>query len=366
MALVPQEARAIFPSDSLLDHIPALIHEIGKFVADPPAEDIAANTLVLSKARELGQLRHAQQASLHQVLREYDLLGDVLEEFVIAETLSLVPVPALSECVESWRHVGRAVRVLMQVTAGTFITQYTETLTEQGQRLDRFNRAIGHELRNVLGTLQFGATLLNADAATDDAQRRRLAVTMSRTTDRALKIIRSFERLPRSGILADKPTEQTVDVAELVGEVFRQLQEMAEAKDVTLRNSGGNVRVYLDTGALELILINLVANGIKYADPEKSSRLVEVVVEERDESAEIRVMDNGIGIPPQSISQVFGRFVRVHPHLDATLGVDGTGLGLSIVEECVASLGGAIHVESDEHVRTVFTLTLPKKLPPLA
>jgi signal transduction histidine kinase len=366
MALVPQEARAIFPSESLLDHIPGLIQEIGKFVADPSSENISANTIVLSKARELGQLRHAQQASLHQVLREYDLLGDVLEEFVLAEALSLVPEPSMSECVESWRHVGRAVRVLMQVTAGTFIANYTETVTEQAQRLDRFNRAISHELRNVLGTLHFGAALLKGEAGADETHRDRLAVTMARTTERALKIIRSFERLPRSGILADKPTEQTITLTELIDEVFRQLQEMADAKSVALEQHGSHVRVHLDTGTLELILINLVANGIKYADPEKPSRSVSVLVEERDDEIEIRVEDNGIGIPAESISQVFGRFVRVHQHLDSTLGIDGTGLGLSIVEECVAALGGGIRLESEEHVRTVFTLTVPKKLPLLS
>ena len=78
VALVPVEARSVFPSDLLLDHIPGLIDEIGKFVADPAEEDIAARTIVIDKARELGQLRHQQQASLHQVLREYDLLGEIL------------------------------------------------------------------------------------------------------------------------------------------------------------------------------------------------------------------------------------------------------------------------------------------------
>ena len=46
---------------------------------------IAANTAILDKARELGALRHGQRASLHQVLREYQLLGGVLVNFVLEE-----------------------------------------------------------------------------------------------------------------------------------------------------------------------------------------------------------------------------------------------------------------------------------------
>lgn len=365
IALVPVESRAVFPTDLLLDHIPGLIEEIGKYLAEPAEEDISARTIVISKARELGQFRHRQQASLHQVLREYDLLGEVLDEFVIEQTNELFPAPSLADCLQAWRHVGRAVRVLMQITAGTFITEYTETVTEQGKRLDRFNRAIGHELRNVLGTLQFGAALLATESATDDAQRQRLAATVRRTTDRALKIVRSFERLPRSGILADKPTEQTVELPELIQEVFRQLQEMADARQVELRSTFEPLLVHLDTGALELVLINLVANAIKYSDQRKAVRYVEIEVDGRDDHFEIRVRDNGIGIPREALTKVFERFVRAHSHLDGELGIEGTGLGLAIADECVKALGGEISLDSEEGTGTTFTLRIPKKLPPL-
>ena len=52
--LLPVEARAVFPSDSLLDHIPALILEISAYLRNPEDEAIVANTAILEKARELG------------------------------------------------------------------------------------------------------------------------------------------------------------------------------------------------------------------------------------------------------------------------------------------------------------------------
>jgi len=73
--VIPVDAREVFPTESLLDHIPALILEISAYLRAPEDAAIAANTAILDKARELGALRHTQRASLHQVLREYQLLG---------------------------------------------------------------------------------------------------------------------------------------------------------------------------------------------------------------------------------------------------------------------------------------------------
>lgn len=365
VALLPVDAQSIFASHLLLDHIPGLIEEIGKYVAAPSSEDIAAKGFVVDKARELGQLRHKQQASLHQVLREYDLLGEILEQFVIDETRAFAGGVTAVDSLEIGRRLNRAVRVLMQITAGTFIAEYTETITEQSTRLDRFNRSVSHELRNVLGALQFGAALLDEGSGLAMARRRQIVANVRRNSERAIKIIRSFERLPRSGIMADSPSEQLVDVADLVREVFRQLAEMAEARGVELRASGDFPALYLDTGALELILINLASNAIKYSDPAKSQRFVEVVGIPHEQDHEIQVIDNGLGIPADAAGRVFARFTRAHAELDAQLGVDGSGLGLSIVEECVKAMTAEVRFESHEGQGTTFRLIIPRKLPPI-
>ena len=364
VALVPVEPNSVFSTSVLLDHIPSLIEEIGKYVSAPADEDIAAKTIVIDKARELGELRHRQQASVHQVLREYDLLAEVIEEFLIEKTRTLGLAPEPAECLEISRRVGRAVRVLMQITAVKFVSEYMETITDQAQRLDRFNRAISHELRNVLGTLQFGAALFENGAATHNhAELQRLGPIVGRNVERAVKIIRSFERLPRTGIVADKPSEQVVQITELVQEVFRQLQDMSEARGVELRVATSPAALYVDSGALELVVMNLVSNAIKYSDKNKPERFATVAGENRDGMYVISVRDNGIGIPDHATATVFDRFVRAHPHLDDELGVEGTGLGLAIVDECVRSLRGEITFESQEGVGTTFVLTIPKKLP---
>jgi len=367
VTLLPVDPQAVFSTQQLLDHIPSLIEEIGKYVAAPADEDIAAKAVVVGKARELGQLRHQQQASLHQVLREYDLLAEILEHFVIEETRMFAGSVSAVDALDVSRRVHRAVRVLMQITAGTFIAQYTDTITEQATRLDRFNRAVSHELRNVMGTVHFGAQLLEHEMVGLDRERRdQIIASLGRNSQRAIKIIRSFERLPRSGIMSDSPSEQLVETGEIVQEVFRQLRDMADARGVELRAGGDFPTLYLDSGALELILINLVSNAIKYADANKAVRYVVIRSQDRDDGFELVVEDNGLGIPAAAVEKVFERFTRAHAEMDAQLGIDGTGLGLSIVEECVRAIGGQIALTSKETEGTTFTILVPKKLPPLA
>jgi len=60
--LLQSDPSEVFPGHDLLDHIPALLDEIAEYVRTPADEEIAANSAVVSKARELGILRHQQQA----------------------------------------------------------------------------------------------------------------------------------------------------------------------------------------------------------------------------------------------------------------------------------------------------------------
>ena len=115
-----------------------------------------------------------------------------------------------------------------------------------------------------------------------------------------------------------------------------------------------------DPAQLELVLMNLVTNAIKYSDPAKSPRYVEVAsVAARPEAAHtICVRDNGIGIPSSMIDAVFARSVRAHADRDAELGTEGAGLGLAIALDSVQALGGTIQVESIDGEGTSFYVNL--------
>ncbi len=355
MHLLPVDARDIFPTDSLLDHIPALIVEISAYLQHPEEDVIASNTAIIEKAQELGALRHAQQASLHQLLREYQVLSGILVTFVLEEMqrLGARPSPAESAMVVSKLH--QAVNVLSQSTVESFVSLYTRTIAEQNDRLEQFTRMAAHEWRQPLSALHTGTTLLG-QADLDPPSARRTIEILQRNVSRLIDLTHKLEAVARIEPSHDNAVVQTVEVTTVVEEAARQLREMADARGVEIRVSNGLPRLAVDVGRLELVFVNLLSNAIKYCDPAKPVRYVEVTGHEKDDRCLIVVRDNGLGIPQDALTSIFRRFTRAHPQRDE---ISGLGLGLSIVEDCVRMLGGTVQVESTEGVGSSFALTLP-------
>ena len=355
----------VFPSDKLLDHIPVLIAEIAAYLRAPADEEIAANAAVIDKARELGILRHEQRASVHQLLREYELLGELLEDFVTEETERLDLRPTPRACFDVLRRITHATRILMRTTIDTFVSEYTTTIQERNERIRSFNRMASHELRTPLGTLLFAAAMLEKDVVQRDPQRMaRISSTISSNVERLSRLVTNLERLTRLTETLDVPSQQETDLQSLGHEVAQQLEEMAAPRGVEIRIDPALPALFVDSARLELVLLNLISNAIKYSDPDKPTRYVEVVPADASEgTCAVAIRDNGLGIAEQDKGTIFERFVRAHAHLDSTHGVTGTGLGLAIVAECIHELGGAIECESTLNVGTTFLVRLPLKPP---
>ena len=124
-------AGEVFPTKELLDHIPTLIREVADYVRAPEAEAVGANTAIITKAQELGALRHSQQASVHQLLAGYRLLGGILTTFVQEELARLDVLPTAEDAVEVMRRLNDAIWILTQTTVDTFVTEYTATIASQ-------------------------------------------------------------------------------------------------------------------------------------------------------------------------------------------------------------------------------------------
>ncbi len=352
-AIVPVGANEVFPSASLLDHIPQLISAIAQYIAAPESEEIGANTTVMTKAAELGALRYEQRATVHQLLREYHVLGDVLETFFVEDVRragsSIDTLPALW----AMRRVMQAVRVLQQQTVDTFVAKYTETIERQTTELRGFTRLVSHEIRQPLGVLQVLAKMWPEPG---NAQEQQLVETLNRNVARLGEVAGKLERIARlSRAREDTPTEQRVEIAALVRDVADQLKDMADARDVRVRVSDTLPTLVIDPARLELVFINLLANAIKYADPSKPKRVVEVDTV-AGQPFTVVVRDNGIGIPANRLDIIFQQFVRVHADRDDELGAQGLGLGLSIVRESMEASGGSVEVSSHEGEGTTFTL----------
>lgn len=353
--LLEVDRRDVFPTHQLLDHIPELLREIAAYMRAPEDQEIAANTAVMAKAVELGVLRFDQKASVHQLLREYQFLSEILEGFFAREAATLGERADATAAVLAVARAQQAVRELQRKTVDAFIARYTATIERQQEQLRSFGRLVSHEIRQPLGVLQVLSRLLPPPADTDQ---QRLAVTLERNIVRLGEVTGKLERLARLTRSTDgAPNDQTVDLSTVAQDVAAQLADMADVRGVTFEIAPDLPLLTADAGRVELVLMNLLANAVKYSDPGKSARTVRV---RRDPAGPgVRVEDNGIGIPAGKRALIFEQFVRVHRHLDEELGAQGLGLGLSIVRECMEAMGGTVTVESADGQGTAFVLRWP-------
>jgi signal transduction histidine kinase len=358
-ARVSIDPNRVFPTADLLDHVPLLIDGIAAYIEDP-ADEIAADIPVIAKARELGEMRYGQGFDAYQILKEYELLGGVLFSF-LARIIDDIDEPCTrSELLHCSHRLFRAVTLIQQATTMHFLLRAGEQMREREERLRAFNRMVSHELKNRIGAIQ-GAHALLAEPWLDDAARERFMLMIGENAGGIETLLDKLLVLSRLETRAQQ--HHHVRLRQTVVEVVRQLREMARARGVTVKVAEALPEVEVNAAVVELCLTNYISNGIKYADPNKVDRWIEVSArverrdDERGESLVVEVRDNGLGVPEEARAKLFERFFRAHD--DSVTGVEGTGLGLSIVRETVESIGGRAWAESRIPGGSTFAFAVP-------
>lgn len=355
-ARVTVDTNRMFPSSALLDHVPVLIDGVAAYVADP-ASVISSDMVVVDKARELGALRYSQGFDQYQILKEFEVLGSILLNFVgeVAEDSEIEC--ERGELVACAQRVFHAVSLIQEATSTQFLQLVTDRVAEREERLRAFNRALTHEFRNRIGA-SLGAGLLLEMPDIDASKRSELAALIVRNVRGMQGILDNLLELTLVG--ADARQHRHVSLRAVAAEVGRELRVMASAAGIHLRLDQDLPDVEVAAAAVELCLTNLVSNAIKYSDPQMPERWIEVrgrVDPDAGENGEVivEVADNGIGVSVADRQRLFERFFRADHGVSQ---IEGTGLGLSIVRETISSLGGRVWAEFPEK-GSVFAFSLP-------
>ena len=245
--------------------------------------------------------------------------------------------------------------------AALVVIQDVTPLKEAEQIKDRFIGLVAHELRNPLAALKgFVQTLLrHSQGAKVEplAPWQREALTeidvvtnrLTRLTEDLLDVVRV-----QAGRLVLH--RGSVDLVEMTRRVIAQLEPSSGRHQLTLSTSLPHLQAEVDSGRIEQVLVNLLANAITYS-PEGGEIKVTLQVTSGGQNALISVADHGIGIPQAEQTQLFGQFVRASNA--ESHGISGTGLGLYLCRELVSQHGGEIWFESTEGVGSTFFLRLP-------
>ena len=350
----------IFPTDALLDHVPLLILGIADYIENPE-KVILSEVPVVAKAMELGELRFAQGFDEYELLKEYEIFGGILFSFLSRVVDGIDEPCSRGELLACAHRLFLAVALIQQATLTHYLSLVKERLSEREQRLRGFNRGLSHELRNLIGTISGAAEILELGAVSEEQQRTMTSMILRNSTNMkvALENLVELSRLDE-----DARQSRHVALPQAAAEVARQLRESARAHGVEIRLPADLPSIDVSAAAFELCLSNLLANAIKYSDPAKEKRWVEVRVytTSPDDGAQpetvVEVRDNGLGVPEEKRAQLFERFFRAHE--DSNKEIDGTGLGLSIVRDTVASLGGRAWADFHED-GTAFFFTMPSR-----
>jgi signal transduction histidine kinase len=359
-ARVAISTKRVFPTHELLNHVPLLIEGIAGYLKRPE-RDIDSKAPVVAKAMELGALRHAQGFDAYELLKEYEMLGEIIFDF-LADAADQMPeeVPR-RHFLACWQRVSQAIELVRQATVSHFLRLSAAQINDRENRLRKFNRTVAHELKNKIDAISNASTIL-AESWTDQAQRSEFEAIIAKNANGLKHVLSNLESLSRTQ--ADARHCRNVMLPEAANEAVRELQEAAKSKGVDVRvvELPG---IEVDAATVELCLMNYVSNGIKYSDSAKGERWVaiEATVEgpdnEHDREVVIRVSDNGIGVPADRREKLFQEFYRAHG--DTVTDADGTGLGLSIVRETVESIGGRAWAEFPDDAGSVFAFAIPAR-----
>jgi signal transduction histidine kinase len=217
-------------------------------------------------------------------------------------------------------------------------------------------RIASHDLRSPLGIIVGYLDLLQYDLGpTLNDEQRGFFDAMKRAAERMQRMTSDILSLERVQTVRMQ-THVRLQLDHVLRKVVDDFEDQATRKRVTLVRSFGADRVPIvgDPISLAEAIGNLVSNAIKYTP---SGGRVEVRLTKGRKSAEVLLIDNGIGIPDADQDKLFSPFYRVKT--DETQGIEGTGLGLYLVKKIVEQHMGELIFRSVHGEGSTFGFRVP-------
>lgn len=251
-----------------------------------------------------------------------------------------------------------------------FLHDMSEQRRFEAMRRD-FITNVSHELKTPSGAISLLAETIT-DAADDPDAVRYFAGRITKESQRLTELVHKLIELQRAQDAPAMSDAKPMSVVAMTRESIAANEVQADAKQIgiVLSLNGRVIPVEVPEGESETLdddvlvrvgrepfttaVKNLVENAIHYSPAHTTVSVGIGVVGDR---VRIRVVDQGIGIPKESLGRIFERFYRVDPARSRETG--GSGLGLAITKHCVQECGGTISVWSREGEGSTFTIELP-------
>jgi signal transduction histidine kinase/ActR/RegA family two-component response regulator len=227
-------------------------------------------------------------------------------------------------------------------------------LDEADRRKDEFLAMLAHELRNPLAAVANAVSLLNAPAESD---REWAAAVIARQSAQLARLIDDLLDVSRITTGKIRLSREIVDAAAVLDRARDAASPLVHARkhDLLCHYTAGSLWVDADPTRLEQIILNLLTNAAKYTP---AGGRIELSGALSGAEILITVRDNGIGIAPERIPEMFQLFAQGERSIARSEG--GLGIGLTIVQKLVEMHGGRIEAQSaGPNLGTTFKLRFP-------
>jgi len=220
--------------------------------------------------------------------------------------------------------------------------------------LDRFVYSISHELRSPLTSVMGLFNIVKHDG--ENEENKEILNLINRSVfkmDETLREILDYSRNSRNKI-----NFQKINLEKIIDDAFENSNYYQNGFSFDKQiNIKADTLLFSDSTRIKIIVNNLISNALKYSKKKYGDSFIHINAIINDEKLFLEISDNGIGIKPEYLSEIYNMFYR------ATTISNGSGLGLYIAKECVEKLGGTIQVESEFEKGTKFKIEIPNNLP---
>lgn len=244
-----------------------------------------------------------------------------------------------------------------------------EALRDTDRRKDEFIAMLAHELRNPLVPIHNGVHLLKARAEQNGSEpNRRLLDMMERQVAHLVRLVDDLLEMSRVASGKIELRREQTDIATILRNALETSRPLIEKgrHDVTLSTPTEPLLIYGDPVRLAQVFTNILNNSAKYTH---EGGRIDILAERREQEAVVVVRDNGRGIGPEALTQVFEPFSQPGGGPDD----HGLGIGLALVRSLVQMHGGSVEAASEGLgkgsvfiVRLPMSLAFPRTAPPAA
>ena len=218
---------------------------------------------------------------------------------------------------------------------------------------------VSHELRTPLQTIKLGLeTISSGHAKNDEKEKNNFLSLMHKESIRMEHLIKDLLTLSKIEQQEHIKPSSKINLQEVLDYVQKFYQEQLKKKNITVQVNldQNNLNIVGDKDKLIEVFANLISNSIKYSDPHKNIYINST--QKSEDRVEIKIKDEGIGIPQELLPRISERFFRVDS--EKTRKVNGTGLGLAIVKHIIKQHRGEFVIQSSEGMGTEIKISLPK------